>query len=290
MRVTLVTCAAWPEVSASDQLYAEALAYLGVAVTGAPWNGPLEPFLDADLVVLRSNWDYHHDLAGFTTWLDTLEQRGTRVQNAPSLVRWNLDKRYLLDLDRRGVRVPRTEVAPASTSAITQIIARNGWEQAVLKPTVGASGHGVRLVRASELPDTMPEADAATQAGAVIVQEFLPEVVEHGEASYVFFDGMYSHALLKRPATGDFRVNSQYQGTVEAFFPDAHLIQQAGAALDVLDEMPLYARVDGVVRDGALLVTELELNEPALSMTLAPGSAARFAEATVRRLRPSPAG
>jgi glutathione synthase/RimK-type ligase-like ATP-grasp enzyme len=287
MRVTLVTCVAWPEVSASDQLYAEALAEVGVSVTGAPWNGPLEPFLDVDLVVLRSNWDYHHDLAGFTAWLDDLEQRGIRMQNAPSLVRWNLDKRYLLDLGRRDVRVPRTEVAPADPATIAGILARHGWEQAVLKPTVGASGHGVRLVRAGDLPDAMPASDAPTQAGTLIVQELLPEVVEHGEASYVFFDGAYSHALLKRPAAGDFRVNSQYQGTVEAFSPDAHLVQQARAVLGVLDEVPLYARVDGVSRDGALLVTELELNEPALSMTLAPGSAARFAEATVRRLRMS---
>ena len=289
MRVTLVTCVAWPELSASDRLYAEALQRLGVTVAGAPWNGPPEPFVGADLVVLRSNWDYHHDLAGFAAWLDALERRGTHVLNAPALVRWNLDKRYLLDLDRRGVRVPATEVVPADPSAIAQVFRRRGWTQAVVKPLVGASGHGVRLLQAGDRL-SLDGAGAGPAPPEVLMQELLPEIVQGGEASFVFFDGDYAHAALKRPAAGDFRVNSQYQGSVEPFQPDAGLVRQARAALDPLDQLPLYARVDGIVRDGELVVTELEVNEPSLFLTLAPESAARFAEATVGRLRTPPAG
>jgi hypothetical protein len=131
MRVVLVTCTTWPELSASDRLYAEALEQLGVSTVAAPWNGPPEPFAGADLVVLRSCWDYHHDLDGFRAWLDALEHAGTRVLNAPSLVRWNLNKRYLLDLARWGVRVPQTEVVPADPASIADILARHGWKQAV---------------------------------------------------------------------------------------------------------------------------------------------------------------
>ena len=116
------------------------------------------------------------------------------------------------------------------------------------------------------------------------MQEFLPEIVQAGEASLVFFDGAYSHAALKRPASGDFRVNSDYQGTVEPFRPDADLVRQARAALDTLEEVPLYARVDVVVRDGGPIVVELELIEPALFLSLVPEGAVRFAEATMRRL------
>ena len=289
MRVVLVTCLAWPELSASDRLYAEALTRLGATVVGAPWNGPPEPFVGVDLVVLRSNWDYHHDLAGFTAWLDGLERRGTAVQNAPGLVRWNLDKRYLLDLARRGIRVPETEVVAADSSAIAGVLVRRGWEQAVVKPTVGASGHGVRLWRAGEPVET-DGASVTSATGEVVVQELLREVVEFGELSLVFFDGVYSHAALKRPAAGDFRVNSDYQGTIEAFTPGEDLVRQAAAALAALDEVPLYARVDAIVRDGSLIVTELELNEPSLSLVLAPGSAERFAEATLRRLQSNPSG
>jgi glutathione synthase/RimK-type ligase-like ATP-grasp enzyme len=255
---------------------------LGAAVVGAPWNGPPEPFVGADLVVLRSNWDYHHDLAGFTAWLDGLERRGTRILNAPSVVRWNLDKRYLLDLQRRGVRVPATEVVPADPAAITRVLARRGWETAVAKPLVGASGHGVRLLRAGGPPAL--EGSTTSHPDGLLVQEFLHEIVQDGEASLVFFDGEYSHAALKRPAAGEFRVNSDYQGTVEPFRPDADLVRRARAALDGLDETPLYARVDVVVRDGEPIVVELELNEPSLFLSLVPDAAVRFAEATMRRL------
>ena len=250
---------------------------------GAPWNGPSEPFVGADLVVLRSTWDYHRDLAGFTAWLDGLERRGTPVLNPLSLVRWNLDKRYLLDLERRGVRVPATEVVPADPSAIAAVLERRGWETAVVKPLVGASGHGVRLLRAGESL-TLDDATAASRPDGLLMQEFLPEIVQAGEASLVFFDGAYSHAALKRPASGDFRVNSDYQGTVEPFRPDADLVRQARAALDTLEEVPLYARVDVVVRDGGPIVVELELIEPALFLSLVPEGAVRFAEATMRRL------
>lgn len=289
MRATLVTCAAWPELSASDRLYAEALTKRGVTVAGAPWNGPPEPFAGVDLVVLRSNWDYHHDLAGFTTWLDALERRGAHVLNAPALVRWNLDKRCLLDLERWGVRVPATEVVPADPNAIVQVFARRGWETAVVKPLVGVSGHGVRLLRSGD-PVTLEDATTASHPDGVLMQEYLPEVAHFGEISLVFFDGEFSHAALKRPAAGDFRVNSDYQGTAEPFQPDPDLVRQARAALDTLEEAPLYARVDVVVRDGQLIVVELELNEPALFMSMAPESAARFAEATVGRLRARPCG
>ena len=85
-----------------------------------------------------------------------------------------------------------------------------------------------------------------------MMQEYLPEVAQAGEISLVFFDGAYSHAALKRPALGDFRVNSDYQGTSEPFWPDTDLVRQAQAALETLDETPLYARVDVIVRDGEL--------------------------------------
>ena len=282
MRVTLVTCAAWPELSASDRRYADALERFGVDVQGAPWNGPPEPFDGADLVVLRASWDYHHDLAGFVAWLDALERRGTRVLNPPPMVRWNLDKRYLLDLARRGIRVPETEVVPADPAAVAAAFDRRGWETAVVKPLVGASGHGVRLLRAGE--HAALEGTTASHPDGLLMQEFLPEIVQDGEASLVFFDGACSHAALKRPAAGDFRVNSDYQGTVEPFQPDTDLVRQAQAALDTLDEIPLYARVDVVVRAGESIVVELELNEPALFLTMAPDAAVRFAEATMRRL------
>src|SRR5581483_9881154 len=97
-RVCFVTCRAWPEISASDRLVADALAPRGVHVEGRAWNEPGAEFTGFDAVVLRSNWDYHLEPDAFLAWLDGIERAGVRLFNPPALVRWNVSKRYLLAL------------------------------------------------------------------------------------------------------------------------------------------------------------------------------------------------
>ena len=116
-----------------------------------------------------------------------------------------------------------------------------------------------------------------------MVQEFLPEIAQ-GEVSLVYFDGVFSHAIRKVPQKGEFRVNSRFGATRDVEVPSAAVRERAAETLRVLPEMPLYARVDGVVRDGHLIVIEVEVLEPALFMEFDPPSAERFAEATVKRL------
>ena len=117
----------------------------------------------------------------------------------------------------------------------------------------------------------------------MVVQEFLPEIAE-GELSLIYFDGVFSHAIRKRPPQGEFRSNSRYGPTRTAETPPREVTEQGEACLRALPEMPLYARVDGVVRAGVLIVIEVEMLEPALFMEFDPPSAERFAEAALRRL------
>ncbi len=280
--VTLVTCRRWPDLSASDQLYAEALRARGCTVRAAPWNGPQTPFLETGAVVLRANWDYHHELEAFTAWLAGLERRSIPLFNTAPLVRWNLDKRYLLALAAAGVAVPATRVVPPDASVIARAVREAGWERAVLKPVVGASGHNVRLVEHGAEAETLAGLPRSA-AACYLMQEFVPEV-QTGELSCVFFDGEFSHAFVRVPPRDEFRVNAQYGGRLMPAYPPATVVRQARAVLDCLPDVPLYARVDGVVRHGRFLLMELELNEPALALNLVPQAADRFADATVRRL------
>jgi glutathione synthase/RimK-type ligase-like ATP-grasp enzyme len=117
----------------------------------------------------------------------------------------------------------------------------------------------------------------------VLVQEFLPEI-EDGELSLVYFDGVFSHAVRKRPPKGEFRVNSRFGATRSAETPSYDAAEQGAGALRALPELPLYARVDGVIRDGELIVIEVEVLEPALFMEFDPAAADRFADGTMRRL------
>jgi glutathione synthase/RimK-type ligase-like ATP-grasp enzyme len=153
----------------------------------------------------------------------------------------------------------------------------------VVKPTTGASGYFVELVAQGEVAAMVARLPDEVQAGGVIVQEFLPEIAD-GEVSLVYFDGLFSHAVRKRPPRGEFRVNSRYGATRSLEMPPSEVVAQGAAALHALPELPLYARVDGALRDHRLIVLEVEVLEPALFMDFAPSSAERFADATLKRL------
>jgi glutathione synthase/RimK-type ligase-like ATP-grasp enzyme len=279
--IVLATCAAWPQPSRSDACLAEALRAHRQRVTAAPWNGSFEPFAGASAVVIRSTWDYHEAPDAYRAWLDRLDP--ARTFNDPSLIRWNLSKGYVLDLARRGAPIPRSLDAAAEPSAVARALRGLDLREGVIKPLFGASGFGVERVTLGTEAAALERARARKHLDRVLVQEFLPEI-RGGELAGVFFDGAFSHGLRRRPAPGEFRINSQYGGTLEAATLPAPVVESMAAVLALLPQAPLYARVDGLVRDGRFVLMELEVNEPGLGLDLAPGSAARFAEALQRRL------
>lgn len=280
--IVLATAADDPAISPSDRLYADALERRGCRVTGAPWDGPRAAFTGADAVVLRSTWGYYRALDEFKGWTEAMAA-STRLFNSIDLVRWNLRKDYVEKLAAAGVRVPRSFVVPCEVSAIGRVFEETGWLRAVVKPASGASGHSVELLQRATLTAQVTDlADEARRAG-VVVQEFLPEIAA-GELSLVYFDGVFSHAIRKRPPPGEFRTNSRYKPIRTAEAPPPDVTQQGAACLAALPETPLYARVDGIVRDGVLIVIEVEVLEPALALDVDPPSAERFAEATMKRL------
>jgi glutathione synthase/RimK-type ligase-like ATP-grasp enzyme len=276
--IVLATTADQPDITPSDQLYAEALRRRGFDVVGAPWNGPGMAFDGAAAVVIRSTWGYYRTAEAFRDWTEAMAA-ATRLFNPIALVRWNLRKDYVGALAAAGVRVPGTRIVPRNAAAIEQVFDQTGWQSAVVKPTTGGGGYSVELLTR----DTVGAAMARLAGDNVLVQEFLPEIAE-GELSMIYFDGSFSHAIRKRPPQGEFRVNSRFGATRSAETPPGVVTEQGAAALRVLPELPLYARVDGVVRDGALIILEVEVLEPALFMEFDPPSAERFADATVRRL------
>lgn len=281
--ILFTTCDKWPNLSASDALVAAALVARGHQVQPVPWQADFARFQQADLIILRSHWDYHYDLANFMAWLDRLAKAGLPVYNPVELVRWNLEKGYLLDLQAKGVTIPVTEVLSAGGDPQT-LYAKQGWERAVIKPLAGASGHLVERVAVADLAAWQARVRTQRAADTWLVQEFLPEIAA-GEWSLVFFDGAFSHAIVKRPQAGEFRINSQYQGQITRATPAPAVLAQAQAVLQTLPTMPLYARVDGVITAAdTFCLIELELNEPGLAFLDAPEQATHFAAAIARRL------
>jgi glutathione synthase/RimK-type ligase-like ATP-grasp enzyme len=280
--IVLATASDQPEITTSDRLYAEALERRGFPVLGAPWDGPRAAFDGAAAVVIRSTWGYYRASDAFRDW--TEEMAGaSRLFNPIGLVRWNLRKDYIGKLAAASVRVPQTHFVACAAEAIDKVFGETGWSRAVVKPLTGASGYSVELVTREEVARAVSRLAAEARAGGVLVQEFLPEIAD-GELSLVYFDGIFSHAVRKRPPQGEFRVNSRFGATRSPEMPPREVTEQGAAALRALPEVPLYARVDGVVRDGQLIVIEVEVLEPALFLEFDPSSADRFAEATLRRM------
>jgi glutathione synthase/RimK-type ligase-like ATP-grasp enzyme len=276
--IVLATAADQSEITKSDRLYAEALQRRGCRVVGAPWDGPQEAFAGATAVVLRSTWGYYRTPDAFRAWVEAMAV-STRLFNPIGVVRWNLRKDYVGKLAEAGVRVPGTHIVAREAAAVERVFVETGWLRAVVKPLSGASGHSVELLVRDAVAAALPRLVGED----LLVQEFLPEIAE-GELSLVYFDGVFSHAIRKRPPAGEFRANSRFGATWSAETPPAAVTEQGEAALCCLPERPLYARVDGVVRDGALIVIEVEVLEPALFLDFEPSSAERFAEATLNRL------
>ncbi len=244
MLVVLATAADQPDITASDRLYADALERRGCRVVGAPWDGPRQAFEGAAAVVLRSTWGYYRTVDAFRAWTETVAAT-SRLFNPLALVRWNLRKDYVGKLAAAGVRVPGTHFVACEAAAIGKVFAETGWRRAVVKPATGASGYSVELIERDEVAASVGRLAAEARETGVLVQAFLPEIAE-GELSLVYFDGVFSHAIRKRPPQGEFRVNSRFGATRAAETPSADVAGQGAAALRVLPERPLYARVDGV--------------------------------------------
>lgn len=250
---------------------AEILTAAGCDVDPLPWSNPGD-VSDYDLVLPLVAWGYHLDYPRWLALLDRAEAEHWPLFNPPALLRWNGDKAYLAELADRGVStVPTIAVEALCDADLEQARRQFQSDWLVIKPPVSASASGThRLGPNDDLPG-----ESVRQP--MIVQPLIEEIARTGEFSLMLFDGDYSHTVVKRPASGDFRVQPHLGGiTLPSKAPPGGeaLARQALAAAPA---KATYARVDMVPDDdGVLRVMELELIEPALFLDHAPDGGAAF--------------
>lgn len=271
-----------PALTADDLLAAEELRLLGFDVVPIVWDDPTADLRDLAAVVTRSCWDYHLWPDRFRSWLDRLDRSGIRVLNPSAVVRWNMDKRYLRDLAAKGVALPRTVwVEARSGEDLEALLEGNGFAEAVVKPAISLSAYETWRTSVATARSHQDAFERLVSSGGVLVQELVEEVVSRGEISFLFFGGEYSHAVLKRPKSGDFRVQEDFGGSRELFHPPAALVDQARSVLDLVEEPLAFARVDGIAvgaEGGRLCLMELELIDPVLFLAFDKDAPRRFAE------------
>ncbi|WP_298190809.1 hypothetical protein [Novosphingobium sp.] len=270
-----------------DQQMAALVAALrpGEQVSDIDWQAPLDAFAGFDAVLIGTPWDYWDNREAFLAKLDAIAALGVLVCNAPDVVRWNIDKGYLGELGARGVAtIPTLLLDNPGRDEIIAAFDHFGCDRVIAKRRVGAGADG----QFDFMRERPPAADWR-MGHAALVQPFLPGIIEEGEHSLIFIDGAFSHGLIKRPAPGDYRVQSLYGGWDTAVTPAAADLAAAQAVIAGLPfPAPLYARID-LVRgpEGGLLLMEAELIEPFLYPLQGPELGPRLLAGLRRKLTAS---
>lgn len=280
-RVGFVTNTQFPHLTDSDSLTIEPLRKRGVQVEPIIWSSPPPSLNQFDAIIMRSAWDYHTRYAQFSSWLTSLQQKSVRVYNTVDTMLWNSNKTYLLDLASKGVSIVPTIIIHSINNADWQKIEK--WPEIIIKPTVGASAFGITKLKTANKRDIKNKIKELLQIGDILIQPFVKEIYD-GEISFMFFNKQFSHAMLKKPKTSDFRTQPKFGGKEQRIFPSTQLLQQAQTILERITVPLLYARLDAIVVNNNLQLMELELIEPHLFLEEAPEKASIFAEAIAQSI------
>jgi glutathione synthase/RimK-type ligase-like ATP-grasp enzyme len=250
----------------------------GLEVEGRDWANASD-LAGFDLVLPLLAWGYPFAPSQWAEAVDRWEREGVRLRNPASVLRWNSDKIYLERLAERGAPVvPTRHYTQLSEGLLEEAARAFGTDRLVAKPQISSTAWRTIRWSPGQSAEGGPE-------GPAMVQPYLPEIERSGEASLIYFGGRFSHAVVKRPQPGDFRVQPEFDGIISGYRPDSDEIGAAERILAAVEEPLLYARID-LVRglDGAPQLIELELIEPDLYLGYEEHAGKRFARAAVKAL------
>jgi hypothetical protein len=283
-RIALATSAKHRDLTDDDRLLLRPLAAIGLEAQPAVWTDPTFEWSSCDAVIIRSCWDYHLKPEDFLRWITALETARVSIFNSPTLIRWNVNKTYLRDLEAQGAAiVPTLWSEPGGTVDLQEQLHELNWKKAVIKPRISATAYRTQPVTAEDAASAQKPFDELRSSVGVMVQKFMDSITTEGEWSLMFFGGQFSHAVSKMPSAGDFRVQNDFGGTSRIADPPRCALETATRTVRSV-EPSVYARVDGVIESGQFLLMELELIEPALFLESHPAAPSRFADAIAKAL------
>ena len=275
--IGLVTYAKQPVLTDDDRPLIGALAEIDIDAEPVQWDDANVDWRAFQALVLRSAWDYHWRVPEFEGWLSRLDRERVPLWNPTSVVRWNMHKGYLRGLQQAGLLIPATRWLTKGTGIGLQTVLRDaGWREAIVKPAISASATKTSRVHAESESDAKLFARLLEEMD-LLVQEVVPEIAREGEWSLMLIGGAFSHATLKKPRPGDFRVQQEHGGSADPATAPSTAVAAAERIAAHIPGRWLYARVDGVVTGRGFMLMEVECIEPVLFLEQAPGSYERFA-------------
>lgn len=280
-RVAFLTLADPTRFVIDESVGIAALAEQGISVDEIPWNAATD-WTAYDGVLIRTTWDYHEQPTSFLAAIRVIAAN-CRLGNSAELVAWNLDKRYLQELEARGVPVVPSEWAYGGD--FNAVGREFESKEVIVKPTVSANAMDTIRLPNPVGPEQTQMLVQTFAARHWFAQPFVESILTEGEYSVYFFGGTLSHAIRKIPKGGDFRVQETHGGQIESCPISVELKKAADSVMAGLNETPVQARVDLVrLASGELALIELELIEPALYLHTNENAATIFADAVARWL------
>lgn len=245
--------------------------------TMVAWDAPAAELAAYDAVMLQTCAGYFGKPDAYRARLAEMEAAGVRLLNSPTTIRWNMDKLYLRELEAKGVTIVPT--IWGNPLDLAETLSARGWDKAVVKPSISAGSKNTFVTTPAEAAAHQRLVDEIVTQSTVMVQPFLPEVMSEGEWALLFFNRRFSHAVLKTPKKGDYRVQHELGGSYHQVTPPAEMLVQAERVLAAVDGPLAYTRVDGILHKGQFLLMELEVIEPYLYLDAAPGAFQHYADA-----------
>jgi glutathione synthase/RimK-type ligase-like ATP-grasp enzyme len=268
-----------------DGLVREALEKNGLRVHRTNWDNSTFDWGTSQFALFRTTWDYFDRFDTFNGWLDRVNKQ-THLINPYPMIRWNIDKSYLFELQGKGIPIPPSRFVPMGTlRTLQELVDESSWKEIILKPAIaGAARHTYRFF-AEEADRYSDIFRTLIQQENLILQEYQTLITQRGEITLVLFEGRYSHAILKKARPGDFRVQDDFGGTVHPYEPGPDAIDLAQQAFRACPSVPVYGRVDMMWDNrGELCVSELELIEPELWFRVNPESPEKMARAVLSHM------
>ncbi|MGB0914587.1 MAG: ATP-grasp domain-containing protein [Crocinitomicaceae bacterium] len=268
-----------------DYCLMDAMKGLGLKVHRTNWDDSNFDWSSTKYVIFRTTWDYFDRFPEFSIWLEKVS-KVTKLINPKELIYWNIDKHYLLDLDKQGVRIPNTYfIETGEQRTLSEICSNFKWDEFILKPVVsGAARHTYRFNLEDADKHEAVFKDLIASEG-MMIQEFQRQIMTKGEVAFMVFGGKYSHAVLKQAKQGDFRVQDDFGGTISEYKPNAEEIEFIEHAVSACSPVPVYARIDVIWNnENELCIGEIELIEPELWFRMNKNSAQACAQAVLNHV------
>lgn len=242
------------------------------------WDDPETKWGESSLAINRTTTNYVFDPRKYLEWARRVEEV-TTLWNPSEVLKWNYHKRYILELQDAGVPVPETILIEQNADKpLNQMLEAVEWDEFVLKPCIGAGSMGLKRFT-KDSPDLehhfrnlnqkgysqiFPFGEVSYDPCDILIQPFLTEITEVGEASLIFFGGEFSHSVIKKPRTGDFRAHPLWGAEVQRYNASEEEREVGYGALDVVGYPTEYARIDMIMTRSGPLIIEVELIDPFL--------------------------